>query len=369
MTRIAVIGAGTVGSQVARALAGNDVEVDIYDRFNSPNPWGAHGGESRLIRSVPYLETAPGDRAILEASIPAWKKLESESGRPTLNQCGGLIIGNENDPGVIAASSSSGVVRFTQDTVRERFPQFALRNEIGLLDEQGGLVDPQHAVIAALELAIRGGARVHQRTRVTGLSDTDHGVRLSLEGGATAEYDRVVVATGSFAQELLPEMPVIARRLLLGWYEPLPGREGLIDGMPSFVWSPAPGHFLYGGPSEDGRTIKVGVDAPWGDVEDALSGRSVSAQDIEPAREMVSALLPWVDAETGRYEMHIDGWSTDGHGVLGALPDHPNVIAAVGWSGHGFKISPVLGEIIADLVLNRTTQYDVSHLDPRRMCA
>ena len=52
--------------------------------------------------------------------------------------------------------------------------------------------------------------------------------------------------------------------------------------------------------------------------------------------------------------------------VVGALPGAPGVVVACGFSGHGFKLTPVLGEVLADLAVDGTTAYDLALLDPLR---
>lgn len=369
--RVAVVGGGAVGSQTAWHLALAGAETVVFERFESPNSWGAHDGESRLLRSVPYLETAQGDKRILAESIPAWERMQRCSERPILDQCGGLIIDQpESEAFRIAAEAADSLPRaYSLDAamLSSRYPQFALEpRELGVMDERGGLADPQQAVAAALELAIAAGATVRVHARVMELHSIGDGVELVFSDGARDRFDRVVLAAGAFARELIPELPLISRRLLLGWFEPKPGHAALLEGMPSFVWTPPEGGFLYGGPAEGGTRVKVGIDAPWGEVSDATSGREVTAEDVAPMAEAVSRHFPWLDVAGARYEMHIDGWSRDGHGLLGPLPRDPRVLLAVGWTGHGFKISPVLGQIAASLALSGETEFDISHLDPAR---
>ena len=50
----------------------------------------------------------------------------------------------------------------------------------------------------------------------------------------------------------------------------------------------------------------------------------------------------------------------DGHFIIDALPDAPNVFVAAGFSGHGFKFCGVVGEIIADLATRGETAHDIS---------
>ena len=52
--------------------------------------------------------------------------------------------------------------------------------------------------------------------------------------------------------------------------------------------------------------------------------------------------------------------------LIGPLPGHRNVLVAGGFSGHGFKFTPVVGEILKQLALEGTTSYDISAFDPGR---
>ena len=56
----------------------------------------------------------------------------------------------------------------------------------------------------------------------------------------------------------------------------------------------------------------------------------------------------------------------DEHFVVGPHPASPRVLLACGFSGHGFKFTPVLGEALADLVADGTTRHDLATFDPTR---
>jgi sarcosine oxidase len=370
---VSVVGGGSIGAQVAWRLVEAGLEVTVYDRYAPPHGQGAHAGESRLLRSVPFLETAPGDAEILAASSDAWAELAARSGQDLVTRCGALIVGPQEDERFRLARDElrrrSGTVE-PAAALRARFPQLELiEGEDAVFDPLGGLVDPQRAVAAALDLARSAGAVVCNGVVVRALTPGSAGVTLDL-GHTTQVVDRVVVATGAFGSELLPALPVRARRLLLGWFRPRRGQEGLLAGMPTFVHSPVDGPFQYGGPSYDGRTVKVGIDWPWGSAVDAATAdRSVSAADLQPMLDAVERRFPWLDPDPDRVEMHVDGWSVDEHGILGPWPDDERIVLATGWSGHGFKISPVLGAIVADLVTGTGTRFDITHLDPARFAA
>jgi glycine/D-amino acid oxidase-like deaminating enzyme len=56
----------------------------------------------------------------------------------------------------------------------------------------------------------------------------------------------------------------------------------------------------------------------------------------------------------------------DEHFVIATHPDHTQVTVACGFSGHGFKFVPVVGEILADLATDGGTAHPIALFDPRR---
>jgi glycine/D-amino acid oxidase-like deaminating enzyme len=63
---------------------------------------------------------------------------------------------------------------------------------------------------------------------------------------------------------------------------------------------------------------------------------------------------------TGGYASMYDA-TPDAHFVIEADPRVPGLFTAAGFNGHGFKHSPVVGEIVAELVLDgKTREFDVT---------
>ena len=58
--------------------------------------------------------------------------------------------------------------------------------------------------------------------------------------------------------------------------------------------------------------------------------------------------------------------SPDGQFIIDRLPNHKRVTFACGFSGHGFKFMPVIGEILADLATNGKTKHDIGFLSLKR---
>jgi len=120
----------------------------------------------------------------------------------------------------------------------------------------------------------------------------------------------------------------------------------------------------YGFPSVDGETVKVGVsddDTP--QHPDAID-RVVHPADLDPAVRYVGAALPDLDAEPVRSVICLQENSPDRHFVVGLL--EPGVTVLAGFSGHGFKFAPVIGDIAADLALAGHTARPIEQFERHR---
>ena len=95
--------------------------------------------------------------------------------------------------------------------------------------------------------------------------------------------------------------------------------------------------------------------------EDAFYDDRIALQrsdyaDFEPA---IRALLPAAGA-VSRAAVAFYSNSPDGHFIIDRLPGQPNILLAAGFSGHGFKFAPVVGEVLADLAQHGSTPHDIA---------
>ena len=56
----------------------------------------------------------------------------------------------------------------------------------------------------------------------------------------------------------------------------------------------------------------------------------------------------------------------DKHFIIDQHPGHDRVFVATGFSGHGFKFQPVIGDILADLAISGTTELPIEFLGMHR---
>jgi sarcosine oxidase len=92
-------------------------------------------------------------------------------------------------------------------------------------------------------------------------------------------------------------------------------------------------------------------------------------EDEESFRPLLREYLPTADGPTLSMGICLYCNTVDGHFVLDRHPAHENVLVAAGFTGHGFKFAPVVGQAMADLALDGTTSLPIEFLGLSRFTA
>jgi sarcosine oxidase len=359
--RVAVVGVGTMGSMALWRLAQRGVEAIGFEQFGAGHDRGAAGGETRIFRTA-YLE-GPEYVPLLQAAYRGWRELEGETGLGLLDLTGGLTIG---DPGAETMRQVlESITRFDlehevldQAAAQARFPQHRLSTgEEMILERQAGMLRPEVAVLAAVRRAEQLGAVVHRHTTVEAIEQGD-GHAVVHAGGERHVFDKVISAAGPWTGLLLDdwEPRLEVRRLVMTWFASADPPAFAPDRFPVFTrrWE---GTDLFGLPSVDGRTVKVSLAGAAGEVHDPrdLDPR-VPAEELDTISEVVTELLPTLLPEPVRAHAYMDAFTPDLRPVISA--PSPTAVLLCGFSGHGFKLAPVIGEIAADLATHGKTSHD-----------
>ena len=352
---VAVVGLGGVGSATAAALARRGRRVLGLDLHRPVHDQGASHGETRIVRKA-YFEGA-GYVPLLHRAYELWDELG------LLTRTGGLFLGAHHSrvlAGSVATAQQWDLPHEVLDAaqVHRRFPAFTPdADTVALLEADAGVVSPEEAVAAQLERAARAGADLHHEEPVTNWQVTASGVRVSTPR-ATYEAGSVVVAPGRWATELLPDLPVQlhVEGRTMHWFHPTAERFSP-DRFPVWIWERPDGTTGYGAP-DMGSGVKAAVHHS--------SSRPADSWTHADVAELLRPLLPDLGGTVARSAPCTYTLTPDQHAVVGRHPQHDRVLVACGFSGHGFKLTPVLGEARADLAIDGSTSYDLTLLDPRR---
>jgi sarcosine oxidase len=84
-------------------------------------------------------------------------------------------------------------------------------------------------------------------------------------------------------------------------------------------------------------------------------------------RAILQRYVPAAAGEVSRTSLCVYTRSPDEHFVLGLHPEAPQIVLASPCSGHGFKFASIIGEILADLAIDRNTRWPIGRFKPDRV--
>jgi sarcosine oxidase len=204
---------------------------------------------------------------------------------------------------------------------------------------------------------------------VHGWDDASGGVAVTTERG-TYTAGQLVICPGAWAPQLLADfgIPITIERQVLYWFDPVGGTGPFVD-HPIFIHEDAEGMQAYGFPAIDGPRggVKVAFFRKGIVCTPETIDRTVTEQEIAEMRDRVAALLPALAGECVHTATCMYSNTPDQHFVIARHPDADHITVACGFSGHGFKFVPVVGEILADLAVDGATGHPISLFDPARL--
>ncbi|ADT99038.1 MULTISPECIES: N-methyl-L-tryptophan oxidase [Mycolicibacterium] len=370
---VIVIGLGGMGSAAAYHLAARGQRVLGLEKFTPAHDRGSSHGGSRIIRQS-YFED-PAYVPLLLRAYELWAGLAADSGRDVYRMTGGLFLGPPDCltvAGSLRASREWGLPHDLLDgkEVRARFPNFTPHpGDVGLYEANAGFARPELTVRAHLDLAEKAGATLRFGADVLDWSESSGGVTVRTPG-ETFTAGQLVICPGAWAPQLLAEfgIPITVERQVLYWLDPVGGTASFVD-HPIFIDENASGAQIYGFPAIDGPRggVKVAFFRKGVECTPETIDRTVHDHEVREMRDRVAELLPALDGPCVHSATCMYANTPDQHFVIARHPDSERVTVACGFSGHGFKFVPVVGEILADLAISGATAHPISLFDPRRL--
>ncbi|MGB7338351.1 MAG: N-methyl-L-tryptophan oxidase [Phototrophicaceae bacterium] len=364
-----VIGIGGMGSATLYHLAKRGLHVLGIEQFQIPHEMGSSHGLTRIIRLAYYED--PSYVPLLRRTYDLWKTLEDDSGETLFYQTGSIDMGAE-DSDVFAGSLQSCIEHgleyevLNHKELHQRFPGYRVPSEIkAVFQPQGGLLVPEKCIEAHVKVAQQHGATLHTDERVQGWDILADGrVRVTTDKGIY-HAEKLVISGGAWASKLVPNLvgKLTMERQVLIWLETKKPDWFTLNRFP--VWN---GQFeegrYYGfpefNPSGDTPGMKFGR---WHhrheQVDPDTIDRNTYPEDEALLRQFGERYFPDGSGQTLNMKACMMTNTADEHWVLQNLPDAPQVSVAAGFSGHGFKMASVIGEIMADLAQNGTTQHNI----------
>jgi sarcosine oxidase len=367
-----VVGLGGMGSSALAHAAGRGMRVLGLEKFGRVHDRGSSAGRSRIIRQA-YFEDA-AYVPLVQHAYDRWRELEVATGLAVLNLTGVLLVGTPQHDSVVNARASAVMhglpfEELDASQIAHRYPCFAPRpDEIGIFEANAGFVIPETAIEAYLRLAQQAGAEMRFDTPLKNWRATSAGTFLvEARDGSMYETRRLALCMGAWFEPVAAEIgiPIVIERRVQHWFAQAEGAFGPAD-VPTFLVDRVdqPSR-MYGFPNV-GDGVKAAFHAIGERTQADDLDRVVHEADIDPLRTCLEA---WMPGSTARYaggKVCMYSLTPDEHFVLGLHPHHAGVVLAGGFSGHGFKFASAIGDVVADLLADGTTDRDIRFLSPGR---
>lgn len=357
--RVVIVGGGLIGLSAARALTDRGVsDVLVLERALLAS--GGTGKSSGIVRAHYGV---PSIAALSWRSVPLIEKLGSDI---SFRQVGyAVIVGRGNEAALranIAVHQSLGIETGTIDVDRlaSMWPMMNVEDVAAAgYEPRGGFADASQLALYFGQVARGKGAKVRQNTPVTRIRTSgDKVTGVEIAGGEVIAADQVIVAAGWWSARLLSglgiDFPVEGYRseLLIVDVGVKLDNLPVVSDLVSLQYGriEGSGQFLVGNSDHCDPERKLA---------DPDSYSNVAAQaTIEAYAEKLAHRFPGFPDPTvthsyaGVYDVPPD-WNP----VIQPLASISGLTLAAGFAGHGFKMSPAVGELIAGLALDGDSPF------------
>ena len=363
---IVVAGAGIFGLSGAIELRSRGYSVTVVDPGPVPHPLAASNDVSRMVR-MDYGDDKLYSDLGAEA-IEGWHAWNERRGRDLYHEDGFLVLTSHPMEGGVVERQSYDLLtaagwpleRLDSQAVSERFPLWNAEHYVdGYFNPRGGWAEAGEAVSFMVSEAEAAGIEIRASFQVASVI-VESGRAVGLRSASGDEYraDAVVVAAGVWTPRLLPEMQDLMT----------PVAQTLVYLRPNLPERFRPPHFppwgadipktgWYGFPVNAEGVVKLANHGP-GRRVDADAPRDADPSVIDYGRQFLSHSLSQLanaPLAGSRACFYNDTW--DGDFYITRHPDIEGLTVSTGGSGHGFKFTPALGRVTADVVEGRPNRY------------
>ncbi|XP_040388851.1 peroxisomal sarcosine oxidase isoform X1 [Cygnus olor] len=389
-----VIGAGIQGSFAAYHLAQRHRDTLLLEQFVLPHSRGSSHGQSRITRSAyPQAHYA----RMMPDSFHLWQRLEAEAGTSLYRQTGLVVLGPAGDPELEGCRRGAGPGDTLDATaLAQRFPGLRPRaGDVALWDGSGGVLRADRALRAVQVGATVGtgtgwvppspspqpppAVRTQDVFRRHGGTLRDGEKVLRIQPGAVLTVTttagvyrapRLIIAAGAWTSAVLAplglRLPLQPLRIdVCYWREKEPGSHGAGTATPCFMMLglPEAPHGIYGLPAlEYPGLVKVCYHhgSPVDPEERDRAPPGTPRPNIALLSSFISSYLPGLEPQPAVLETCLYTNTPDGDFILDRHPKHSNIVIGAGFSGHGFKLAPVVGKLLCELSLGEEPSHSTA---------
>ena len=351
-----VVGGGTMGSAAAWALATRGARTLVLEQFRHVHGRGSHGGQTRIIRHA-YAESPEYVPLVLRAD-ELWRELEDTVGTQVLHRTGGLEMsgpGGDHARSVRRSATEHGLPHewLTPDEVRRRWPVWDIGDDWEACYTPGaGFLTTEPSLRSLRRAAERLGAVFREEEPVRAWEATLDAIDVRTDQGVYGA-ERLIVTAGAWAGSILTELglPLTVLRKTLWWLAVADPTPFVPERFPVFIAESAEGD-VYGFPLHDEPGLKVARHSGGEPFDPDATDRVARDEEKQEVVPFVRRRLRGVSDRVTSSAVCLYTVTPDHDFVVDRHPERLNVVIGAGFSGHGFKFTPAIGEELAALAFD-----------------
>jgi len=365
---VCIVGGGVMGAATADAISRmSENRILLVDRYGVGNEYCSSNDVNRVFRFA-----YGGDQFYTEMAVESlrlWKELEKETSQELLIPAGLLMLEGDDEHANRFNESSFrmltklelGAHIYDGPELKKRFPQFQAGR--AFFDPHGRVLLAAKSLETFASEAGRRGVKILEKL-VTKVRDKS-GLEIETAEGQTIRAKKLVVTVGPWSNGFLKD----------GLTGMTPTRQQLVYLKPSrdlerFRPSSCPVFFTdyhYGLPAAGIDGVKISNKELIDPVDPETARRSVDQEQIDQCRDACRKFVPGLaEGEVVQTKVCLYDMTENSDFVIDRDPAHRDIVYGYGFSGHGFKFAPLIGKLLAELVLDIDPSFDLSRFSVQK---
>lgn len=300
-----------------------------------------------------------------------WATAENEAQTRVFTKTGGLDISHKDNKQIEQLIKSAQKYNVSTEVmtpirVKEKFPSVTIPDDhIGVYSPDSGILNATKAVAMFHYLAKINGCTITDNTLVTNVYQVSGGAKVETivetKNGTTFKCARCVVTVGAWTKKLLKnvgiDLPLRAIQTTVAYW-PVENPSVYASAVfPVFI-NYSQDAFIYGFPAHEFPNM-IKCCAHFGpdvdpDSRDFLPGIVDLKATVAP---FIKRTFEGVAAVPEKTESCMYTWTPDEDFIIDELPGYAGIFVGCGFSGHGFKLAPIVGKILSELVMSKPHPY------------
>ncbi len=357
-----------MGAATAYAVSRmSENRILLLDRYGVGNEYCSSNDVNRVFRFAYGGDQHNTEMAV--ESLRLWKELERETSQELLIPAGLLMLEGDDEHANRFNESSFRMLTklelgsdiYDGPELKMHFPQFSA--ESAFFDPHGGVLLASKSLETFASEAGSHGVKILEE-HVTKFRDNS-GLEIETAKGQTIRARKLVVTVGPWTNSLLKDgsTGITPTRQQVVYLKPSRDLERFRPGScPVFFTD-----HHYGLPAAGIDGVKISNKELIDPVDPETARRSVDQEQIEQCRDACRKFVPdLAEGEVVQTKVCLYDMTKNSDFVIDRDRDHRDIVYGYGFSGHGFKFAPLIGKLLAELVLDKDPSFDISRFSAQR---